>query len=145
MYYYDWLYKTLLIPQSLIYVTYTVVGHIFFYLDRTQPSWYKTSDVNSVPRNVIQPTYWTLMAYLIPNFLISSFLGFLALSGAPTDQPVSVYDEPDYITMVIKFIANYIISTLYFYWSHRLFHTKFLYRNFHYLHHQAATTICSSS
>lgn len=128
-YYKDWIIKTILLPQSIIFITYSIVGHVSLYNNK----------------NILYPSYKKVILNLFFNFILSTTFGIcllkvLPLAGSgkslPTDLPLP--NEFESLPLIIyKWTIAYIISQLYFYFSHRLFHTKYLFKYIHYIHHEA--------
>lgn len=119
-YYKDWFIKTILLPQSIIFITYSIVGHLSLLYNK----------------NILYPSYKKVVLNLFCNFILSTTFGICLLKIAPTHLPLP--NELESFSLIIyKWIIAYIVSQLYFYFSHRLFHTKYLFKYIHYIHHEA--------
>lgn len=124
-YYHDWLLKTILLPQLIIFITYTIIGHIALYKIYLQRK-----------SNNLSPPYIKVILNLSCNFILSTLFGICMLKITPTHLPLSNNFESLKL-IIYKCIIAYIISQLYFYFAHRLFHTKYLFKYIHYVHHQS--------
>jgi len=120
MYYYSWLSKIVIYPKIIIFVLYSIISYIQLYNKNF----------------IIFPVYKKVIKNLLLNFLISTLIGILSLKLLPTHLPLPNMEQ-SYLLIIGKLLFSYIISQLYFYFSHRLFHSKFLFTKFHYIHHEA--------
>lgn len=135
----DWLLKTLVAPQLVIFIVYSIVGHIYYLLGQYNPQWFKDLEVDGFqPTKDPIPTYTDLMINLITGFTGSSLYGtaFILLL-APTHIPVDTFTESTYWIAGLKLIIAYSLSQIIFYVLHRLFHHPVLYQRYHHVHHQA--------
>jgi lathosterol oxidase len=74
-------------------------------------------------------------------------LAIFALGGCITTWGVTAgyftfyyyHDEYSIYYSIASFFFLVILQDAYFYWTHRLLHTKFFFKYFHYVHHQSVT------
>lgn len=137
MYYYSWLIKTLLLPQLVTNLTYFVVGHLLLYLNLNR---YKIRKLTILEKEKF-PLYKNLIINLTVNSTISLIIGLLFLQISPTHINPDDFIETNYIVMLFKVFMAYVISQIVFFTAHLIFHTKIMYKHFHYLHHQAEDPI----
>jgi len=79
-----------------------------------------------------------LIGQLITSPLISYFLypAFMWFGMYSLDAPL-----PDMQELLLTFISGHMFNDIGFYWTHRLFHCKALYKTFHKQHHEFTGTI----
>jgi methylsterol monooxygenase len=141
MYYYSWLLKTLLLPQLISSLTYIVIGYLFK-IKKYSPYLIKIPDRKvydgKLDRKIEnnEKIKKKLTLNLILNSVISLIIGLLFLQILPTEINPDIYIEKTYFIMFKKVIITYVISQIVFFFTHIMFHTKFMYKHFHYVHHQ---------
>lgn len=90
---------------------------------------------------IIAPIYLLLYTYI----LLYGFTLFNPFIGISSDMVINIYDfnmEFNILYELINILITLISAEIFFYFSHRLFHSnKFLYRNIHKLHHKYSLSV----
>lgn len=125
-----------IVPQVIVNTTYLIFGYILLFLDMYRPLWYHLLTYkldNRLVLETMKPSLDTLVDRLFKNVFISMAIGCL-MSASKTEL---VFYEPCVYT-ILKLAITVLIADVWFYFSHRLMHTQWLYQKVHYMHHQAA-------
>lgn len=85
---------------------------------------------DGLKREMFYSTVALFFASITPLFILKS----------PSIIPHKIYfdiHERSILWYVTSLLCAFAIQDCYFYWSHRLLHTRKLYRSFHFVHHQS--------
>lgn len=83
----------------------------------------------------------TIAAILFNNLVILPLVFFLPAFLGFVMYDTGIFSFPSCAEIAIQIIFFMIVEDTAFYWSHRLFHTPWLYKRFHKKHHEYKTTI----
>lgn len=83
-----------------------------------------------------KPQVFFEIKYSVSTILIQSLL-FLSIYIFNEKGYFRIHNEVDGVRDLIAFIAYFLIYDAYFYWSHRLLHYGWLYKNVHVVHHRS--------
>lgn len=80
------------------------------------------------------------ITYSLSTVLLFSLVGFAVYSGSQAGL-FRIYsgEFPSVGRFLIEFVVIVLLHDTYFYWAHRLMHTRWLFRRVHRLHHKSRT------
>lgn len=94
-----------------------------------------------VSNNVYRPPLKVVYNVLF-NQIVVGWLMLKTLPIMPDTQTFGYLNTPKNLLYVPEYIGlYYILHTVWFYFSHRLMHQRFLWKHVHYVHHQYKDTI----
>lgn len=132
MFYYNWLWKTLLLPQLIVVLIYFIIGHLILYINHK--NYFEKYKIRK--GKISKISYFDLIFNLFINSTLSIIIGILFLQILPTHINPDNFIERNYYIMLIKILQTFIISEFTFYFTHRILHIKFIYKHIHYVHHK---------
>jgi sterol desaturase/sphingolipid hydroxylase (fatty acid hydroxylase superfamily) len=94
--------------------------------------------------NNVDKKYYIPSKEVLCNVLTNQILGtltFYFFNLNTINKPIENINLYEIFIIIIDMIILSIIQSIYFYIMHRLFHTKFLYKHIHYIHHKNYITI----
>lgn len=83
---------------------------------------------------VTRPTVTTSTKNVITNLMVNSFVTFVAIIPISYIPPIVVMGDTSF-DLIIKYGSLLILSDIWFYYTHRLMHSPYLYK-FHKQHHE---------
>ncbi len=116
-----------LIPASIFFTLFWVIGK----------KWWQHLFIQKVfPK---QTQLWKEFGYSMSTVLIFSLVGFGIYSSERVGITLIYYKISDYgiVYMIASFILTLIFHDFYFYWTHRLMHSKKLFKYVHRVHHES--------
>ena len=127
------------VAYGLLLITYFVTGHLFFSNDvaredriqrgRTLPAAKVRRDILQSVRSLLSVAFM----FALGHTLYSRFhVGFTA-------WPTSIW------SVTLSFLLSMVAYDTWFYWMHRLLHTKRLYRSIHRWHHLSLPSVAWSN
>ena len=114
-----------LIPASLTFLLFYVIGRAWF-------SHRKIQKVPLRPGQVGRELYYSILSALI--FGVTG-LGVFWLKRSGMTQIYSDIASLGYLYIPFSVVLVLVMHDAYFYWTHRLLHSKYLYRHVHRIHH----------
>ena len=130
---------TTTVVYVLLLTTYFVTGHLFFSNDvaredriqrgRTLPAAKVRRDILQSVRSLLSIAFMFALGHI---FYARFHIGFTA-------WPTSIW------SVVLSFLGSMAVYDTWFYWMHRLLHTKRLYRSIHRWHHLSLPSVAWSN
>lgn len=92
------------------------------------------------PRRASLRDMFREVRYSLSTVLLFSLVGFSVYLGSKTGY-FSIYsgDIPSAARLCLEFTAIVLLHDTYFYWAHRVMHTRWLFRRVHRVHHKSRT------
>lgn len=81
--------------------------------------------------------FWSVISALVINFIVAYFVTGFAQKIGWTKVYSGDISKHGTAWYFISFLVIIMLHDLYFYWTHRVLHTKWFYNKFHYIHHKS--------
>ena len=87
----------------------------------------------------------TVIQLVINDFYVTPLFTFILIQSGLSEVELSFERYPDTFEIAWQLLFILVLSDTYNYWSHRAFHSPFLYSTIHKVHHEYKNPICISA
>jgi sterol desaturase/sphingolipid hydroxylase (fatty acid hydroxylase superfamily) len=142
------IYMSLLIPEILhllVIITSNTCLYIIYKLSNPFFERYKILDApwpwESDPSGFKAQLKATLKTIIFNNFILLPLAFYLPVYFGTVEMQTDVMKFPSSLELISQITFCMIVEDTVFYWTHRLMHTSYLYKNIHKKHHEYKHTI----
>ena len=139
--------KSVFVPLSVSLCTFVIGNLLYFvayYLEHPFFEQYKVSKTawpwkkeKQFPKKLKS----SIVVSLMNSLVLTPILGLVVVSTVGMQFGTEVEDLPSYPAHILQMIFMMLCDDTFFYFSHRLLHTKFLYKHIHSWHHDHYNSI----
>uniref|UniRef100_A0A1B6DA27 Fatty acid hydroxylase domain-containing protein n=1 Tax=Clastoptera arizonana TaxID=38151 RepID=A0A1B6DA27_9HEMI len=131
-----WYWSTSLLIGFLIYFSFGGFIHWYFYVhQRDTPEKWKCQPQKWLPPDLERNEIYVGTLSLICANSVSSIMACYVANGGRSAMYQNITEYP-LIWFVLQWPVIFLYQDYVTYWAHRMYHTPFLYKHFHKLHHR---------
>lgn len=121
--------------DTIRYLVIALGSYLLFYRILVKRLELKTHNPKKIERkNVLREflhSLRTIVVFIIPAYLLTVY------SNGQIFKVYQKWDEYGVTWYWVSYLVTFFLHDTYFYWTHRLMHTKYLFRKFHFTHHRS--------